>query len=96
VAGDTVTVTFSPALPDQDACTVTLDCGATMCIRTCEGDLNQSGSCTTADALQCKIMIGQPLTNANAMWDFNCSGNISTSDCLAIKIRFGFTAPQCP
>jgi hypothetical protein len=96
VAGDTVTVTFSPALPDQDACTITLDCGASMCIRTCEGDMNQSGGCTTADALAVKVRFGNAVTNANAMWDLNTSNSITTADNLATKIRFGFAAPACP
>ncbi len=96
VAGDTVTIDFSQPLPDQDACTVELDCGATTCVRTCEGDLNRSGGTTVADNLQAKIRFGQVATNANAEWDFNLSGGVSTSDALQIKIRFGFAAPECP
>jgi hypothetical protein len=96
LVGSTVAVTFSPALPDQDACIVSLDCGASVCARSCEGDLNQSGSTTTADSLQVKIRFGYPVDNSNAMWDFNVTGSITTADSLLIKIRFGFAAPECP
>ena len=93
---NTVTVTFAPALPDQDACTVTLDCGASVCVRGCEGDLNRSGDTTASDSLQAKIRFGQTADETNAEWDFNLSGDISSADALQIKIRFGFTAPSCP
>jgi hypothetical protein len=94
--GNTVTVTFDPALPDQDACVVDLDCGGSACVRSCEGDLNRSGDTTAADSLQAKIRFGEAATTANCEWDFDLSGSISASDALQIKIRFGFTAPTCP
>jgi hypothetical protein len=96
VTDNTVTVTFDPALPDQDVCVIDLDCGGSVCVRSCEGDLNRSGSTTVSDNLQAKIRFGQAVTNANCEWDFNLSGSISTADALQIKIRFGFTAPECP
>jgi hypothetical protein len=96
VVGNTVTVTFDPAVPDEDACTIELDCGASVCVRSCEGDLNQSGATTSADALQVKVRFGLPLDNTTAMWDFDVNGTIGTSDGLQIKIRFGFVAPLCP
>jgi hypothetical protein len=96
VNGNTVTVTFDPSLPDQDACTVTLDCGASVCVRGCEGDLNRSGDTSTSDALQAKVRFGQAADASNCEWDFNLSGDITSADALAIKIRFGFSAPACP
>ena len=101
MAGNTATVTFDPKLPDQDACVITLDCGASMCIRTCEGDMNQSGGTTTADALGVKIYFGSTVTSyptvpENAQWDLNTSNSFTTADNLAVKIRFGFAAPACP
>jgi hypothetical protein len=96
VAGDTVTVTFDPALPDQDACVIDLDCGGTACVRSCEGDLNLSGDTTVSDNLQAKIRFGEVASNANCEWDFNLSGDVTSADALQIKIRFGFTAPACP
>ncbi len=94
--GDTLGLLFDPALPDQAYCVITLDSGAEVCVRSCEGDLNLSGGTTTADALQAKIRFGQSADETNCEWDFNLSGAISTADALQIKIRFGFTAPDCP
>jgi hypothetical protein len=96
-SGNTVTVEFDPTLPDQDACTIELNCGASMCVRTCEGDMNQTGSTTTADSLQVKIRFLHLVDETNAMWDFNVSNSITTADSLQVKIRFGFAAPEtCP
>jgi hypothetical protein len=96
LVGNTVTVDFSPALPDQSYCELELDCGGLVCVRSCEGDLNLSGGTTVSDNLQCKIRFGQTATNANCQWDFNLSGSIGTADALQIKVRFGYAAPQCP
>jgi hypothetical protein len=96
VVGNTVSISFSPALPDQDACTIELDCLGETCVRTCEGDMNQSGGTTTADSLQVKIYFPLTVDNSNAMWDFNLSDSFTTADSLSVKIRFGFTAPACP
>ena len=95
VAGNTVTLQFSPALPDQSACVITLDCAAEVCVRTCEGDLNRSGDTNTSDASQVKLRLGQTPTNANCHWDLNLSGDINTSDYSQIKLRFGKAAPEC-
>ena len=94
--GDTVTLEFNPALPGQVYCRITLDCGAEVCVRVCEGDMNRSGSTDTTDASSVKARFGQTTTGANCEWDFNCSGAIDTSDAAQVKPRFGFTAPQCP
>jgi hypothetical protein len=96
VLADTVTVEFTPALPDQSYCVVTLDCGASVCVRSCEGDLNRSGSTTASDNLQAKVRFGQAANETNCEWDFNLSGGITAADALAIKIRLGFAAPGCP
>jgi hypothetical protein len=96
VIGNVVTVTFDPALPDEDACTMSLDCGASVCLRGLEGDLNRSGSTTAADALTTKIRFGQIADAANAEYDFNCSGEITAADYLQIKPRFGNSTPACP
>jgi hypothetical protein len=92
----TVTLGLDPPLPNEAYCHVQFECGAVLCVRTCEGDLNQSGSTTASDALSVKIRFGNPVTDANAMWDFDCSGAITAADNLAIKIRFGFITPDCP
>ena len=95
-SGDRVTVLFAPALPDQDACTVELDCWASVCVRSCEGDLNCNGATTVSDSLEAKIRFGQTVTDANCEWDFDLSGSITTSDALQVKVRFGNAAPVCP
>jgi formylglycine-generating enzyme required for sulfatase activity len=94
--GDTITAEFTPALPDESCCTVTLDCGASVCVRSCEGDVNRSGRTTTEDTLRAKIRFGQAVTDANCEWDFDLSGGITTADSLAVASRLGFAAPQCP
>ena len=96
VDGHTVTVSFSPALPDQDACTVELDCGASVCVRGLEGDLNLSGQTNTTDTSQLKLRFGQDAATAGPQWDFNTSGEVNTTDFGQIKLRFGNTAPTCP
>ena len=96
VDGNTVTVSFSPALPDQDACTVELDCGASVCLRGLEGDLNLGGETNTTDASSVKLRFGQDAATAGPQWDFDCSGEVNTTDSSQIKLRFGNTAPACP
>ena len=93
---DTVTLEFDPALPDQSYCLITLDCGAEVCVRTCEGDMNRSGATNTTDTSAVKARFGAALTDANCEWDFNCSGAINTTDFSASKARFGKMAPACP
>ena len=94
--GNTVTVNFSPALPDQTYCQIELDCGAEVCVRSCEGDMNRSGETNTTDTSAVKARFGATLTDANCEWDFNCSGAVNTTDFSACKARFGKTAPDCP
>ena len=95
--GNTVTVEFSPSLPDQAYCVITLDCMTNdVCVRMCEGDMNRSGATNTTDASAVKTRFGATLTDANCEWDFNCSGAINTTDASAVKARFGKSAPACP
>jgi hypothetical protein len=96
VNGNTVTVSFSPSLPDRDACTIELDCGASVCVRGLEGDLNLSGETNTTDASSVKLRFGQDAATAGPQWDFDCSGEVNTTDFSQIKLRFGNTAPACP
>ena len=95
--GNTVTVSFSPSLPDQDACTVELsDCEASVCVRGLEGDLDLSGQTNTTDTSQLKVRIGQDAVTAGPQWDFDVSGLVNTTDSSQVKVRFGNTAPACP
>ena len=96
VNGNTVTVSFSPPLPDQDACTIELDCQASVCVRGLEGDLNLSGQTNTTDTSQVKLRFDQDAVTAGPQWDFDTSGAVNTTDFSQIKLRFGNTAPECP
>ena len=96
VVGNTVTVEFSPSLPNEAYCVVALDCNAEVCVRMCEGDMNRDGDTNTTDASAVKLRFGQTPTDANCEWDFNCDGAINTTDASQVTLRFGFTAPECP
>ena len=96
VDGNTVTVSFSPGLPGQDACTVELDCGALVCVRGVDGDLNLDGETNTTDTSQVKLRFDQDAGTAGPQWDFDCSGVVNTTDFSQIKLRFGNAAPACP
>ena len=96
VVGNTVTVEFSSSLPNEAYCVITLDCGAEVCVRMCEGDMNRDGDTNTTDGSAVKLRFGQALTDANCEWDFNHDGAINTTDASQVKLRFGFTAPDCP
>ena len=94
--GNTVTVTFSSALPDEEACTLTLDCGAVVCIRALRGDISGEGVVSTADASIIKPKFGQVPTDATAEFDYNVDGIIRTAGFSQVKPLFGNSAPACP
>ncbi len=94
--GNTVTVTFNPGLPDQSKCTLTLDCGAQVCVRNLEGDSNRSGVTNATDNSQRKLLFGQAANAGNAQWDVNLSALINATDNAQTKLRFGNSAPSCP
>ena len=94
--GNMVTLWFSPPLSGQSYCQITLDCGAQVCVRNCEADMNRNGFTNTTDASQIKLRFGQTVTAANCEWDWDLSGAINTTDYSGAKLRFGYSAPQCP
>ncbi len=96
VVGNTVTLTFSPGLPDKTACTIDLDCGATICVRNLEGDSNRDGVTNSTDNSQRKGLFGSTASMGNAQWDVNTSGTINSTDNAQAKGLFGNTAPACP
>ena len=93
---DTVTLEFDPALPNESYCTIQFDCGAEVCVTSCDGDMNLDGGTNTTDASSVKLRFGQTLTDANCEWDFNTDGAINTTDYSQVKLRFGNIAPSCP
>ena len=96
VIGNTVTVSFNPALPDEDTCTVNLDCGALVCLSGLRGDTNRDGTTSTADASIIKPKFGGDPAVDGAEFDYNVDGIISTADFSQVKPLFGNTAPICP
>ncbi len=94
--GNVVTIGFSPGLPEGSVCTVTLDCGAQVCVRNLEGDSNLSGVTNATDNSQRKLLFGEAASAANAAWDVNVSGLVNATDNSQSKLRFGNTAPACP
>ncbi len=96
VAGNTVTLTFTPALPNLTKCNITLDCGASVCVRNIGGDANSSGVTNATDNAARKGLFGQTANAGNAQWDVNQDGTINATDNSQSKGRFGNTAPACP
>ncbi len=94
--GSTVTVDLSPALQDGDACTITLDCGASACVRGLAGDIDRNGIVSTGDASIIKPHFGQDATTAGAEFDFDQNDIVSTGDASIVKPLFGNTGPACP
>ncbi len=98
-------ITFEPALPDQDCCTITLDgvlsvgglpVSEALPVRPLRGDVNRNGTTTTGDALIIKPRFGMSAVIAGAEYDYNASGTVTAADFLQIKLLFGNTAPACP
>ncbi len=95
-AGGTIRVDMIPALPDGDACTITLDCGASLCVRGLAGDIDRNGIVSTGDASIIKPHFGQNAATAGAEFDFDQNDIVSTGDASIVKPRFGNSAPACP
>ncbi len=93
---NTVTLTFDPALPDEAACTITLDCGAAVCARGLAGDADLDGVVTVVDNAATKLRFGMTVDQSTARFDFNRDGDISPVDNSQRKLRFGNYAPACP
>jgi hypothetical protein len=87
--GNVVTVAFNQALPGQCCCTVSLDCGAEVCVCGLEGDIDRGGLVSTGDASIIKPKFGDTPTEATAQFDFYADGLISTSDFSQVKPYFG-------
>jgi hypothetical protein len=100
-----IAVTFDPALDDEDCWTIDLTgmtggvyslCNPLAYVRTIAGDVNRSGSVTTADPLAVKIYFGLPIDETNCQYDFDTNGTFTTGDSLGVKIMMGRSAPACP
>ncbi len=94
--GNTVTLTFTPGLPNQAVCTIDLDCDASVCVRNLEGDANQDGVTNATDNSQKKGLFGQAADAGNVEWDVNADGVINATDNSQSKGRFGNSVAACP
>ncbi len=94
--GNTLTIDVPQGLPDETSCTITLDCGASVCVRNLVGDSNRDGSTNVVDNSGRKPNFGQTAAAGNAHWDVNLSGQIDVTDNSQSKARFGNSAPACP
>jgi hypothetical protein len=94
----TVTVEFSPALPDQDCCTVTFtgDIEDEWSIRVLHGDVDRDGEVLPPDASRVKSRMPADVNDTNFWYDVDCSDQILGSDVSRVKQRFGNAAPSCP
>ncbi len=108
-AGSTsVTINFSPALPNADTYNVTIGTAVkstagvvlsgdrSRCLSALAGDANGDKTVTTGDLLAVKARIGQAVVTPTARYDVNMDGGISTGDLLAVNARNGQNAPNCP
>jgi hypothetical protein len=93
-----VTVEFSPSLPDQDCCTVSFTGGIEdeWSIRLLAGDVDFDGEVLTADASKIKARFQNPVDVSNCWYDVDGDGEILTADASKVKSRFQNVAPGCP
>ncbi|MCH7813103.1 MAG: hypothetical protein IID40_03690, partial [Planctomycetes bacterium] len=85
----TLTVTFSPPLPNGECCELTLSGGATgtAVIQILEGDVNQSGIVNATDKNLVKGKIGRALDAENFVYDVNMTGTINATDKFLVKAK---------
>ena len=94
--GSTVNVTFNPALPDEQVCVITLDCGASICVRGLLGDLDRDGAMNTGDASQMRFFFNQTACTAGGQWDYDQIQGVTTGDASQIRFFFNNVVPTCP
>lgn len=100
-----LTITFDPALPDEDCCQISLPGLATsygkpsiaeFAIIALAGDADRDGAVTTADGSTTTQRLGW-LTDAEmAQYDLDTDGFITTADTSVATQRLGRVAPSCP
>ena len=95
---DTVVVTFSPGLPDEDCCEITLggDANDSAFVVILVGDANRDSSVSTADISGIKQRLEESVVAGNCQYDINVDGAISTADISSTKQRLENIAPSCP
>ena len=102
--GLTITLTFSPALPDADRYTLTIDDslrstggfsyqGGELNFATLAGDITGDGTVTSDDMAAIRTQVGRDLTPANARFDADGSGAITGADMLIVRRYLGNSLP---
>ena len=91
-------MTFTPGLPDQDCCTITLsgDVSDSWKVRTLQGDTSRDGNVTTSDAATIKPKFQAAVNATTFQYDYSADGVITASDAALIKSLFQNQAPACP
>lgn len=95
---DELYVDFSPALPDESRCTLTLsdEVSGSVSLQVLKGDTSGDGEVTNPDWLAIGSHLGDPVDETNAVFDVNLSGSITTDDRDAVIPVVGNSAPDCP
>lgn len=95
--GTMVTVMFDPALPNEDACTISLsgDIEESFCVRTLEGDVDFDGEVTIIDKNRVFEHYGELTTIENFWYDVTTIAGIGADDMGTVESRLGNTAPNC-
>ena len=100
-----MTITLSPALPDQDTYTLTIGAGVQsmggeplggdrdIVFSTLAGDVIGNGLVDHSDMVGVRLRRAQVVTEANCTYDVNCSGVIDNSDLIAVRVRTGNQVP---
>ena len=94
----TLAVSFDPALPYNDCCTISLtgDLEADYAVAILPGDADRNLDVNSLDYSSVKLRLGQPLDDSNACYDVNADGDITSLDYSAIKLNLGASLPGCP
>ncbi|MCP4246550.1 MAG: hypothetical protein GY778_05835 [bacterium] len=94
----TVAVTLSPALPEENCCTVTLtgDVEDGFDVRMLPGDVDFSGRVNATDKNLVKGDLDAVFGSSNFFYDVNASGAINATDKNLVKGWINDVAPDCP
>ncbi len=98
IDADRLRLSFSPALPQGECCTLTLggDADDTYLVSSLEGDVNQDKIVNTIDFSTIKTKFADPVDGDNFKYDVNRNLIINSIDSSTVKARFGDQTPQCP
>ena len=95
--GTIVILEFSPALPDEDCCTIQLNgyIEDSFLVRTLRGDLNRDGHTNPVDSNIILLRFGMSAPTAGPEFDFNVDGEVNPGDKDMIIQYFGNKVSDC-